>query len=86
MEKTVNIPLCGSVWKYITVGQQLPKYGESYIRFEVPIEKEYTRLERWDLNGYAKYTNGEKTLTILPEKAMKVKSNYEISCEKTFGN
>jgi len=50
--------------KYITVGQQLPKYGESYIRFEVPIEKEYNRLDRWDLNGYAKYTNGEKTLTI----------------------
>ncbi len=50
--------------KYITVGEQLPKYGESYIRFEVPIEKEYNRLGRWDLNGHAKYTNGEKTLTI----------------------
>ncbi len=50
--------------EYITVGQQLPKYGESNIRFEVPIEKEYNRLGRWDLNGYAKYTNGEKTLTI----------------------
>lgn len=48
-----------SIKGYISVEEQLPKYGESHIKFIVPIKKEY-QYTKWYLEGYVTYTNGEK--------------------------